>query len=79
MAQITSRSTKAEILQAYEALQATPTTWADAWALISGTAETVSHETVLLARDIRKAGTVARQWVELVVDTYSQPVLRSKA
>jgi hypothetical protein len=76
---VTSRSTKAQILQAYEELKATPTTWADAWALISGTAETVSRETVLLAQDICKAGTVARQWADELVAVYSQPVLKSKA
>jgi pyrimidine operon attenuation protein/uracil phosphoribosyltransferase len=78
MSVITSRSTKTEILQAYQELQATPTTWADAWALISGTAQTVSRETVLLARDVVAAGRTARRWADHLIDIYSQPVLRSK-
>jgi hypothetical protein len=75
---ITSKSTKAEILQAYERLQAQPTTWADAWALTVTTAQTVSRETALLIEDLQKGGRLAIQWIRLVIDTYRQPVLRSK-
>lgn len=78
MTAITSRSTKAEILQAYQELQAAPTTWADVWALAASTARTVSRETVLLARDLAAAYRIARDWLDYVVDVYQQPVLRSK-
>ena len=76
---VTAKSTKAEILAAYEALEASPTTWADAWALTVTTARTVAREARLLALDIYRGGCLARQWFRVVVDTYRQPVLRSKA
>ena len=76
---ITAKSTKAEILAAYEARLAQPTTWADAWALTTTTASTVARETRLLAEDMHKGGRLVAQWVRVLVDTYRQPVLRSKA
>ena len=76
---ITSKSTKAEIMAAYQARLAQPTTWADAWALTVTTANTVAREARLLAQDLHKGGLIAAQWVRVLVDTYRQPVLRSKA
>ena len=76
---ITAKSTKTEILEAYRALEAQPTTWADAWALTVTTARTVARETRLLAEDLYKGGRLAAQWVRVLIDTYRQPVLRSKA
>ena len=76
---ITKSSRKDDIWAAYEALQARPTTWADTWTLTASTARTVVREARLLAIDIYKGGCLARQWVRVVIDTYRQPVLRSKA
>jgi len=79
MSSITAKSTKAEILEAYKALQDQRTTWADAWALASKTIQSVLRETILLGQDCYKAGRLSRQWVSGIVDELSQPVLRSKA
>lgn len=76
MSRITLKSTKPEIYAAYEALQARPTTWADAWALAATTATTVSRETVSLAQDTYKLGVWCRNGVGRIVDELSRPVLK---
>ena len=75
---ITSKSTKAEILQAYQALKARPTTWQDAAALVADTAQLVGRETVALVRDTYNAGRIARQWVSIAFDELSRPVLKQR-
>jgi len=79
MSSITSRSTKAEILEAYHTLQDQRMTWGEAAALFASTARTVSVETVALVRDCYRLGTLSRQWISRIVDELSQPVIRSKA
>ena len=79
MSSITTKSTKAEILGAYQELKAKPTTWADTAALTADTLASVSRETVALARDCYNLGALSRQWVSRIVDELSQPVIRSKA
>jgi hypothetical protein len=74
---ITSKSTKAEILAAYEALKAQQDAQTITWPLIIGTARTVATETRLLARDTHRAGTIAAQWISGVVAELARPVLRS--
>lgn len=73
---ITSKSTKAEILAAYEALKAQQEAQTITWPLVVSTARTVAHETRLLALDVYHAGRHVRQSFEQVVDTLQQPVLR---
>lgn len=79
MSSITTKSTKAEILGAYQALKGQRVTWADAAALAADTIASVSIETVALVRDCYNLGALSRQWVSRTVDELSQPVIRSKA
>lgn len=74
---VTAKSTKAEILAAYEALKAQQEAQTITWPLVISTARTVARETRLLARDFYFAGTVAAQWVSRIVDDLRKPVLRS--
>lgn len=80
---ITKKSTKAEILAAYEAVSAAyvadraqavaPTITAEA---VSNTAQIVARELVALAQDTYRFGAWCRKGFEQVVDTYRQPVLQ---
>jgi hypothetical protein len=79
MLKISTRSTKTEILEAYNELQSQRMTWSEAAALVASTAHTVSVETAALARDCYRLGVLSRQWISQVVDELSQPVIRSKA
>ena len=74
---ITAKSTKAEILAAYEALKAQQEAQTITWPLVVSTARTVAREARLLAQDVHQAGTVAAQWVSRIVDELKKPVLRS--
>ena len=79
MSSITTKSTKAEILDAYQTLKGQRVTWADTTALAVDTIASVSRETVALVRDCYNLGALSRQWVSRIVDELSQPVIRSKA
>ena len=79
MSIITSRSTKAEILEAYHTLQNQRMTWGEAGVLALSTVQIVSTEIVALARDCYRLGSLSRQWISRIVDELSQPVIRSKA
>ena len=74
---ITAKSTKAEILAAYEALKAQQEAQTITWPLIISTARTVAKETRLLAEDVTKATSIAAQWISRTVDELKKPVLRS--
>jgi len=74
---ITAKSTKAEILAAYEALKAQQEAQTITWPLVISTARTVAREARLLAQDVHQAGTVAAQWVSRIVDELKKPVLHS--
>lgn len=74
---ITAKSTKAEILAAYEALKAQQEAQTITWPLVISTAHTVARETRLLAQDVHQAGTLAAQWVSRIVDELKKPVLHS--
>lgn len=74
---ITSRSTKAEILAAYESLRAQQQSQMITWPLALSTARIVTRELSLLARDVHQVGTVAAQWISKTVDELKKPVLRS--
>ena len=76
---ITSKSTKAEILQAYLAIREQPTTAQDVWQWIAGTAQVVARETILLVKDFHKAGQVARSWYDQVIGELSRPVLKPRS
>lgn len=74
---INSKSTKAEILAAYTAIKDQPTTVEDVWAWCLQTAQTVSREVVLFAKDCYKAGQVTRRWYDQVVAELSRPIIKA--
>jgi len=74
---ITAKSTKAEILAAYEALKAQQEAQTITWPLVISTARTVAREARLLGEDAYQAGTVTAQWISRIVDELKKPVLRS--
>lgn len=74
---ITAKSTKAEILAAYEALKAQQEAQTITWPLVISTAQTVAKETRLLAQDIFSAGSLAARSISGVVAELKKPVLRS--
>lgn len=78
---LSERSTKAEILahlRSLQAQQASGPSWPAIWAKLIATGQTIARESTLLVRDVYQAGALARQWVSVVVDELSRPVLRSK-
>lgn len=76
MTKITSKSTKAEILAAYEALQVQRTTWMDALNLALETAQTVGNETRMLAEDVYNAGSSFRRAVSDMLDILRRPIVK---
>jgi hypothetical protein len=74
---ITSKSTKAEILEAYVSLRDNPTTAEDVILWLAQTAQTVYKETVLLAKDCYKAGQLTRKWYDQVVADLSRPIFKA--
>ena len=79
MTNITSKSTKAEILAAYEALLAQSRAKTITPSIARNTVAIVLHEARALVTDCYKAGTLMQQWISGIVADLSQPVLRSKA
>jgi hypothetical protein len=73
---ITSKSTKAEILEAYVALRDNPTTADDVLQWLAQTAQIVYKETVLLAKDCYRAGQLTRKWYDQVVADLSRPIIK---
>ncbi len=73
---ITSRSTKAEILAAYEELKAQQQARVITWPLLSNTARVVAEESTLLLRDAYKLTSLTAQWFSRTLDELRQPVLR---
>jgi hypothetical protein len=79
MPSITSKSTKAEILAAYEALLAQSQAETITPTAAINTATVVVREAKALVTDCYKAGTLLHQWISGIVAELSQPVLRSNA
>ena len=75
---LTSKSTKAEILAAYEAAAARADSQYVSWPLVANTARLVFTEAVALAKDTYALGALCRKGFDALVDTYSQPVLQRK-
>ncbi len=75
---ITSKSTKAEILAAYEALQAQSESRYLSWPLIANTARLVARELQALVVDLYRLGAFCHKGFDQVLDTYAQPVLVKK-
>ena len=73
--QITSKSTKAEILAAYNALLEKQQAQTITAPLVASTAKVVYRESVALAQDISKGSALLYQWVSEVVDILRRPVL----
>jgi hypothetical protein len=85
MSNITTRATKADILAAYEVAlaeldhyRAGNVTWRQVRLFLADRSQCAWKEARLLVSDVQKLGSLARQWVSLIVDTYRKPVLRSK-
>lgn len=75
---ITSKSTKAEILAAYEALQAQSKTQFVTLPLLLNTAQMIAREVRSLAVDVFRLGAWCRKGFDQVLDMYAQPVLVRK-
>jgi hypothetical protein len=73
---ITSKSTRAEILAAYQALKAQQEAQTITWPLLINTGKIIFREAVALIDDLQKAGAFARQWISETYCILSQPVLR---
>jgi hypothetical protein len=81
MPRITARTTKAEILEAYGALEsqlAQAPTWEQIGARLLKACQAVAMESVSLVKDCYNAGAIARQWISTVQAELSRPVLRSE-
>jgi hypothetical protein len=93
MIQVSNKATKAEILQALkaantcladatkreQALREGGTDWPAVRQFVAARATIAWRELKALVVDTYRAGTVARQWVNVLVDTYRRPLLKSKA
>ncbi len=73
---ITSKSTKAEIWEAYQALLAEHQAQTITLPAARNTAVIVARETRDLARDVYRLGSLAAQWISRIVEIYNKPVLR---
>lgn len=72
---ITSKSTKAEILAAYNALLEEQQAQTITAPLARNTARIIYRETVDFAKDARKLASLLYQWISGAIDTLRQPVL----
>ena len=72
---INSKSTKADILAAYNALLAEQQAQTITAPLVASTAKVVYRESITLFQDIKKGSALLYQWISEVVDTLRQPVL----
>jgi hypothetical protein len=75
---ITSKSTKADILAAYNALQAQSEARYVTLPLICNTLALVAREALALVRDVYSLGAWCRKGFDQVLDMYAQPVLVRK-
>jgi hypothetical protein len=75
---VTSKSTKAEILAAYEALAAQSKAQYVTLPLIRNSLARVARELVALVRDVYNLGAFCRKGFDQVLDVYAQPVLVRK-
>ena len=75
---ITAKSTKAEILAAYNALQAQSEARYVTMPLILNTVRLVARELRALAVDVFNLGAFCRKGFDQLLDTYAQPVLVRK-
>jgi len=75
---ITTKSTKTEILAAYNALQAQSESRYVSWQLIANTARLVARELQALVADVYRLGAFCRKGFDQVLDIYARPVLVKK-
>ena len=73
---INSKSTKAEILSAYNALQAQPTTLSDVLAWAENKIRSAAREVQMLVKDCYELGCRARLVYDGVVRELSRPILK---
>lgn len=79
---ITSKATKAQILEAYEAQRAIlegGASWAQVWAKIKSTASTASREMAALVADCYKAGQATRRCYDWIMAELSQPIIKARS
>ncbi|MFZ9131503.1 MAG: hypothetical protein ACO20M_06055 [Methylophilaceae bacterium] len=73
---VNSKSTKAEILAAYRALAAEPTTLADVMAWAQHKTRSAARELGLMVKDCYELGCQARMVYDGVVGELSRPILK---
>ena len=77
---ITTRSTKAEILQAYEQQQRILTagaTWEQVWAKVATTGKVATSEAVALVKDCYRLGQWTRRCYNQVIAELSAPLFKA--
>ncbi len=75
---VTSKSTKAEIWEAYQALLAQSQAETVTLPAVRNTARIVASETIALAEDIAKLGSWAQQRISEIVEIYNRPVMKAR-
>ena len=76
---ISSRSTKAELLAALAAQEATIAagpTWGQVWAKFGRVVSTVSREIALLARDLTSGWRKGRAWYDHAMAELTRPIFK---
>lgn len=73
---VNSRSTKAEILTAYQELLSEPTTAADVWQWLTVKSQVVARETRALVIDCYKLGAWARQCYDAARTELIRPIFK---
>lgn len=73
---VTTKSTKAEIWEAYQALLKQSQAETITPVAVRNTAQTVTREVIALAEDIAKLGTWAQQRISEIVEIYNRPLLK---
>jgi uncharacterized membrane-anchored protein len=75
---ITSKSTKAEIWEAYQALLTQHEAQVITLPAARNTATIVIREARDLGQDLYRLGSLLRQWISAIVTTYNRPILRAR-
>lgn len=75
---ITSKSTKAEIWEAYQVLLAEHEAQVITLPAARNTAAIVAREARDLGQDIYRLGSLVHQWISVIIKTYNKPVLKMR-
>jgi len=74
---ITSRSTKAEILAAYQALKVQQKTEVVTWPLIVNSATIIIKELNSFISDVSKISIIGTRWIQRVISELKQPIFHT--